>query len=256
MTQGTFTSRRSRDLCNKSVPLYVLTDYRWKLLGITLHNYINRRWFRPYRSELEHGQFICRFIALHRENLGAEPIMESVLSFNERLSEQVEAYRPVYDATEPRTMDSTGIRLYLPKDHQDYQIRPLSRVLLIIIDSKDYYFKDSKTVGDIRVSLQQPVTEATDSPDVITTTLRAAIDFVIALEDRECAASTSAPAPSAGYPRFWEDNFGDQEPVHYPSSRLVSDEKAAVWGWRGDSKDYDSRAMNMVQKRIRGTFPD
>ncbi|KAB5513276.1 hypothetical protein GE09DRAFT_634776 [Coniochaeta sp. 2T2.1] len=172
-------------------------------------------------------------------------------------------------------MDPAGTGLYVPKDHQDDQIRPLFRALLLIIDSKDYHLEDSKTVGDMRVSLvrtgiedglsapiafhaiqQQAGTEATDSPDVIATTLRAAIDFVIALQDRERAASTSAPAPSARYLRSWEYEFGDQEPVRYPSSLLVSDEKAAEWGWCGDSKDYGSRVMNMVEKRIRGTFTD
>jgi len=199
--------------------------------------------------------------------------MGSILSFNKRLLEQVEACRRIYDAAEPGTIDPTGTGLYLLKDHQDYQIRPLFRALLIIIDSKNYHLEDSRTVGDIRVSLvrtgiedrlsapitfdtiqQQAETEATDNLDIITTTLRAAIDFAIALEDRERAASTSAPVPSAGYLRSWKYEFGDQEPVPYPSSRLVSDEKAAELGWCGESKDYDSHAMNMVEKRIRGTF--
>jgi len=54
-----------------------------------------------------------------------------------------------------------------------------------------------------------------------------AIDFVIALEDWERAASTSAPALSARYLRTWEYDFCDQAPVRYPSSGLVSDEEAA-----------------------------
>ncbi|KAH8905277.1 hypothetical protein BR93DRAFT_777424 [Coniochaeta sp. PMI_546] len=265
--------RDFKDVCNKSVPLYVLTDDRWKLLAITLHNYIYRRWFRPYQSELENGQFICKFIALHSENLGAEPIVGSILSFNERLSEQVEDCRRIYDAAEPDTLDPTGSGLFLLKDHQVYQIRPLFRALLIIVDSKNYHLEDSKTVGDMRVSLvrtgiedglsapitfdiiqQQAETEATDNLDIITTTLRVAIDFVIALEDQERGASTSAPAPSARYLRAWKNQFGDQEPVRYPTSRLVSDEKAVEWGWCGESKDYDSRAMTMIENRIRGTF--
>lgn len=174
--------RDFQDVCNKSVRLHVLTDGRWEPLAIALHNYIYRRWFRPYRSEIEHGEFICKFIALHQRNLGAEPIVASVLSFNVHLSEQVEACRPVYDAAEPATMDPAGTGLYLLKDHQDYQIRPLSRALLILIDSKDYHLEDSSTVGDMRVSLvrtgiedglsapitfqairQQVGTEATDS---------------------------------------------------------------------------------------------
>ncbi|KAK3314306.1 hypothetical protein B0H66DRAFT_537553 [Apodospora peruviana] len=193
---------------------------------------------------------------------------------------QVEACRQAYDATNtesgaPRFMgriiDPAGTGLWIPtkEEHQNYLVRPLFRALLIVVDSaRDYQFEmDSQTVGDMRVSLvrtgiedglsaavtfdtihQQQVaagTEATATgsggPDVITTRLRVAIDFVIALEDQERAAvSTCTTAPSAGYLQFWEsaveevkeqeDDFDDQEPVRYPSSRLVSDEKAAKWG--------------------------
>lgn len=240
-----------------------------------MRNYIYRRWFRPYRSELEYGQFICKFIALHRYNLGAKPVIDSVLSFNKRLAEQVEACRPDYDAAEPCTKDPAGTGLYLPKDHQNYQIRPLFGALLMVINLKDYHLEDSKTVGDIRVSLvrtgieeglsapitfhtfqQQAGTESTDSPDTITTTLQPAVDFIIALEDRERAASIFTTVPNSDYLRYWKSCFGDQESVCYPSSRLVSDEKAAEWGWCGDSEDKDSRAMNQWERRIRRTSTD
>jgi len=150
----------------------------------------------------------------------------------------------------------------------------LFRALLIIIDSKDHHLEDSKPVGDIRVSLVRigiedrlsvPITlntiqqyaEVTASPNVITTTLQVTIDFNITLEDRERATSTSTPVlPSPSYLGSWEHDFGDQEPVRYPSSTLVSDKNAAEWGWCGDSKYYDSRVMDMVEMRIRGTITD
>jgi hypothetical protein len=53
-----------RDTCNKSVPVYIIQDIHSTLLRTVLHNYIYRRWFRPYRSETEHDRFICKFIAL------------------------------------------------------------------------------------------------------------------------------------------------------------------------------------------------
>src|SRR5687768_1154115 len=36
------------DTCNKSVPVYILLGQKANLLTIVLHNYIYRRWFRPY----------------------------------------------------------------------------------------------------------------------------------------------------------------------------------------------------------------
>ncbi|KAI8946362.1 hypothetical protein F4801DRAFT_583518 [Xylaria longipes] len=51
-----------RDTCNKSVPIYILAGKSHLLLNVVLHNYIYRRWFRPYRSEIEHERFFCKFI--------------------------------------------------------------------------------------------------------------------------------------------------------------------------------------------------
>ena len=84
----------------------------------------------------------------------------------------------------------------------------------------------------------------------------AAIDFVIALEDRERSTPTCALALYTDYLWQWKLQSGDQEPVQYPSSTVVSDEKAAEWGWSGDSKDYDFRVMNQVEKRVRTMFAD
>ncbi|KAM0252826.1 hypothetical protein ACHAQJ_007565 [Trichoderma viride] len=38
------------DTCNKSVLVYISPTPKWSLLQIVLHNYIFRRWLRPYRS--------------------------------------------------------------------------------------------------------------------------------------------------------------------------------------------------------------
>ncbi|KAH6632244.1 hypothetical protein F5144DRAFT_246210 [Chaetomium tenue] len=51
--------------CNKSAPIYVLEDIDldftiWDLLYALLHNYIYRRWFQPYRTEIDNGQFLVQ----------------------------------------------------------------------------------------------------------------------------------------------------------------------------------------------------
>lgn len=48
------------DTCNKSVPIYIPAGEHPLLLNLVLHNYIYRRWFRPYRSEIEHERLLLQ----------------------------------------------------------------------------------------------------------------------------------------------------------------------------------------------------
>lgn len=50
------------DTCNKSAPIYILPGTGCRLLNMVLHNYVYRRWFCPYRSEIEYQRFLCKFI--------------------------------------------------------------------------------------------------------------------------------------------------------------------------------------------------
>jgi hypothetical protein len=47
-------------MCNKSVPVYIIPDGRHKLVRVVLLNYIYRRWFRPYKTEIDCNRFICK----------------------------------------------------------------------------------------------------------------------------------------------------------------------------------------------------
>ncbi|KAM5374343.1 hypothetical protein ACJZ2D_006516 [Fusarium nematophilum] len=56
-------------LLNKTIPIYMLDSseeatrqHHPHLLYITLHNYLYRRWFRPYRIDIEYGQFIAKML--------------------------------------------------------------------------------------------------------------------------------------------------------------------------------------------------
>ncbi|KAH6964813.1 hypothetical protein EDB82DRAFT_437293, partial [Fusarium venenatum] len=60
---------RALDFFNKTVPIYMLRGDKktyglaWPFF-ITLHNYLYKMWFRPYRSEIERGQFITKALLI------------------------------------------------------------------------------------------------------------------------------------------------------------------------------------------------
>jgi hypothetical protein len=56
--------------CNKAAPIYILPGdpgafWEWQFLLVVLHNYLYRTWFRPYRSEIDWGQFLAQVIRIH-----------------------------------------------------------------------------------------------------------------------------------------------------------------------------------------------
>jgi hypothetical protein len=272
-----------RDTCNKSVPVYITgADSRVCLLPILLHNYIYRRWFRPYRSEIDYLQFLCKFIVpqhlLHdsRTTTCATKI-DAVVSMNNAICEQVQALPGIFEernaspAGDPRLTSEN--RTTFLEERKYYRLQPLFRALLIIADSRTYDNEDSETVGKMPVclvrtgvedGLSTPITlESLDNaidiyPDkpghAIQVTLETAIDFVMDLEARERAAfglqrgSLGASEVHPLIKRGWESFFGD-EPVPASSSEYVSDERAKEWGWCGSGEEYDSKMAVEYEKR-------
>jgi hypothetical protein len=56
------------DFFNKTVPIYITRGDIQKhgphsgLLSAVLHNYLYRKWFRPYRTDIERSQFIAKIV--------------------------------------------------------------------------------------------------------------------------------------------------------------------------------------------------
>lgn len=93
------------DTCNKSFPVYIRyrnQDNRYTLLRIVLHNYIYRRWFRPYRSDIESYRFLCKFITatdLPDDGLTAPPslsVLNILIAMNKAICGEADAHRRSY----------------------------------------------------------------------------------------------------------------------------------------------------------------
>ncbi|KAK4075005.1 uncharacterized protein Triagg1_4669 [Trichoderma aggressivum f. europaeum] len=205
------------DFCNKSVPLYLLPGKRCLLLRVVLHNYIYRRWFRPYRSEIDLLRFICKFIIPEDlpDNTKVSPsTVDSILSLNKAVIAKFEEQR--IDKVEERaaTRNWCSISWGDPEDLDHYILQPLFRALVIIVSDEKYNKEPSTALGNLPVYLARTgVEEELNAPIsfeplaakiinyvepgcVIQVTLETAIDSVIGLEAREAAAFGLRPDPT------------------------------------------------------------
>ncbi|POR34223.1 Uncharacterized protein TPAR_05552 [Tolypocladium paradoxum] len=270
------------DTCNKSVPVYIpVCDY-WPLLVQVLHNYIYRRWFRPYRSEIEHHRFICKFITpedLPDAGSPSQATVDSLVSLNRAICAEVEARRRIYEETFTSGDEMAVYKLQPVKDYRFHILQPLFKALLIVVCFESYRNEDSKAVGRLPVFLVRTGVEdglsapisfkaiaskidgyAGEARSAVRTTLETAIDFVMDLEAREAAIFGLQPDPALmpENVRFWKEALGD-EPIIGPSSSFVDPEK---YPWAGNGESYESwvmaqqelRSFRREARRIAGTL--
>ncbi|KAK2612589.1 hypothetical protein QQS21_001360 [Conoideocrella luteorostrata] len=257
------------DTCNKSIPIYIIPCPKVQILKIVLHNYIYRRWFRPYKSEIDCARFICKFITpqdLPKEVSPSQSTINGLVSLNMAICNGVDAQRNNYRAQRENSKALDDRRI-----NPDVRIlQPLFRALLLIISGEKYCDEDSKTVGGLQVCLVQtglkdglsdPITFDSIPDDKILrrlesvgaggieTTLETAIDFVIDLEAREVAAFGLQPDPVA----IWEplelspETWREKEPPVGPSSRFVDTSKYTKW--TGGGEHYENRVMPVFEQR-------
>ncbi|KAI1137128.1 hypothetical protein F5Y05DRAFT_419618 [Hypoxylon sp. FL0543] len=281
-------SRDVFDACNKSVPVYILRTSQWRLFGQVLHNYIYRRWFRPYRSEIECQRFICKFITpedLPDEASPSQKTVNDLVSLNSAICAQVKARHRAYEEELASGEKIAPWRLEEVHDHGLHVLQPLFQALLIIVCSKNYRNEDSKTVGRLPVylvrtgiedGLSAPITfdSIADKIDgytgrprsAIKATLETAIDFVISLEAREAAAFGLQPDPidawapqMRSFPRVWREIVGNELLIG-PSSKFVDTEKYSEWTGDGEEQEsyimasHEQQRFGWEAKKAAGTY--
>jgi len=256
------------DSCNKTVPVYFLEGGPRKLVATIMENYIYRRWFRPYRSEIDADQFACRFIMPKGLPPGSGPasmdVVMALVKFNSILCEHVSACTQKCTERESTSFDANlATSNDIPSSKSRF-LNPIFQALLIIVPSDEYKNEDSTTVGRFPVvlfrtgiedGLHAPISFKSIAPateNAVLTTLETAVDFVMALEAREAAVFGIWPDPTA-IAKIKTDENGN-ELTRQPSSQWVSDEKAAEWGWLGRGRQYDDKQAATLERRGRGTY--
>ncbi|KAH6842294.1 hypothetical protein B0I37DRAFT_381620 [Chaetomium sp. MPI-CAGE-AT-0009] len=263
---------------NKTVPMYFLESAEAGVVINVFENYIYRRWFRPYRSEITTNQFLCRFIMpqdvysrLSSPDGGppSDATIRTLSTFNGILCAKVELehQRCVAEAVKQEREPITANNSYPTRVpwHEAHLLRPLFRALMAIICCADYDRENSTTAGRFPVylvrtgvedGLSAPISSDTElatqrmkyfSENVVGTTLEAAVDFIMGLEAREAAVFGIQPDPASIVvpPR---DQDG-RELTRLPSTQWVSDEKAAEWGWGGRGRMWDEVRCPRFEQR-------
>ncbi|KAF7558220.1 hypothetical protein G7Z17_g204 [Cylindrodendrum hubeiense] len=271
------------DTCNKSVAVYVPFPLRLHCRAIhhAVNNYLYRRWFRPYQSEIELGRFLCKTITppdLPDEPSPSEATISSFISLNGAICAKVKAHQRVYDGLVATDQEIPGWRSQAFSNHRSFILQPLFQALLIIVCTQSYISEDSKTIGGIpallvrtgiEVGLSAPITfdgiagaEDSSSQFYVKTTLETAVDLVMSLEAREAATFGLQPTPEiafeeykrAGRERFakYRDDLGD-DPVVGPSSKFVDGRKYTRWG--GFGRQFDIMQGLIEERELRRQKP-
>ncbi|UPL01493.1 hypothetical protein LCI18_012427 [Fusarium solani-melongenae] len=203
------TSRRGHgaELLEQTVPIFLLKGHTGsaglpEIPRPALHNHLYRRWSRPYRTDMEYGQFIAHILHFRDQPAAQDedPAVGMTMSMHGTVCSN-------FDSKIPATQ---------PEKQQYYTTRPLFRAMAIVIQGK-YYSRcyDIRPLFYMPVliiltgqddGLSAPITFGSITDAEIVTicdkvaaraNLETAIGFVMALEEREDAAFGPQPDPVA-----------------------------------------------------------
>ena len=200
-----------QDCCNKSTAIYYMTSR--KLFDV-MHS-IYEQWFRDHNIDINFGKFVAKLIRLEIPSNGQKVTGEDVIGFHKAWCEHVEHSLPLCSPENGPTGTELEIFTYRHHHHgtlginqeqyMHYKLQSIFRALIIIIDSHASEKSTETIVHLVRTNmtseLSAPIPLESITPqfeqnlffghenkNAVSTTLSAAIDFVMALESREHAA--------------------------------------------------------------------
>ncbi|KAK3905153.1 hypothetical protein C8A05DRAFT_13015 [Staphylotrichum tortipilum] len=208
--------------CNRSVPVFLwpveppLPPKTRALLLAALHNFLYRTWFKPFRSEIDWGQFIAQTFEMEPDVMTRA--IEAPVDMAFYAAYLCRAIYAHVDATK-RWLMAAIIRWNMaPEDPHTLCLRPLFRAVAIIIKQTAYSIK-VRDIGQLPIllvltgieeGLSAPITfelvacqihalHSHTGPfasiQAAETSLATAVRFVMDLEKREEAAFGPRPDP-------------------------------------------------------------
>lgn len=200
-----------QDCCNKSTAIYYMTSRR----PVNVMHSIYEQWFRGHNIDITFGKFVAKLIRLEIPSDEQKLTGEDVIGFHKAWCEHVENSLPLCSPENAQTGTELEIFHYNHHHHgtlginqeqyMHYKLQSIFRALIIIIDSHASEKSTETIVHLVRTNmtseLSAPITLESIKPqfeqnlffghenkNIVSTTLSAAIDFVMALESREHAA--------------------------------------------------------------------
>lgn len=228
--------KQANDCCNKTIPIYICNDHHRKqfsqsslVLGLALHNWLYRKWFRLYHTDIEWGQFIAKIFecpcVTKWQGLehSAEDVIDMTVRLNRVICNRIEAAQK-YILEQEAAPDSTmcgGLVCEQPfcelqRDQSSFILQPLFRAVMIVIQEKDYTIDMTDMSGvvvylavtGVEDGLSAPILLSSVEQDpsklihdregnlkAVRTTLETAYDFIRGLQCREEAAFSLRPDP-------------------------------------------------------------
>lgn len=278
---GSLSGMRIEDAngaCNRTAPVFIMSgeaeaantrNYMSAMADMSvmetflaeLLRYTYQRWFRPYRSEVDRGQFLTKVSmvpgTLVPPKTCLENMVDHVRTWSANLCARAEDTRSREVGVDER---HAGKRLY--------SMRPLFRAVAVAIRASDYTLETqistmpvlivrtgiedglSETINLGMIAERDRVNSVMDQSGnilAVDTTLEVAITYLIALEQREAAAVGQAPdseqdtvfmtngwvdvAADAAADLGWDTDTMGQ--LQGPSSTWVDEEKYTEWSGNG-----------------------
>ncbi|CAG7562579.1 unnamed protein product [Fusarium equiseti] len=252
---------RALNVFNKTMPIYIMQGdsqkrgWSW-LLSAVPHNYLYRKWFRPYRTDIEWGQFIAKLVDCRDQPNSSDDATA------------------VDVAMAIRSTIQTGL-LSLPAE-QFYTKPALFKALVVIISAQSYYICSSIAnvsamtvlvlLTGVNDGLSSSITFDSIDDQVerakfrgmsgIRAKLEVAVDFIMSLEKREVAAFGPQPDPVLSTAKDSSDVYARPERAMYENEERV----AIRLSWRhgqitGPSSRWVSAARYPKRTgRLRGRY--
>ncbi|KAK8044018.1 hypothetical protein PG993_004042 [Apiospora rasikravindrae] len=234
--------RHAPDCFNKSVALYTIGHDPLPIL-----NYLYRKWLRPFKNQIEFGQFIAKIIEIdlgqyHRAVAQPESVQEvrgvvrDILGVHQQvlqyISEECTADEDYYDIL-PLFNSMIIVTKQLPEEVQD----DLSQMQVYLILAGNVEGLSSPITFDSLYAKGQDLgigDACGPQPDMVLTTLEAAVEFVQEMEEREQSVFGIFPDPNVDNPELLDMDFlrrkgwAGKDPVG-PSHLWIDTERWPVW---------------------------
>lgn len=289
-----FAVQHILDYHNKSTAIYLLDPEQqgshllngiWKFVDIWLY----RQWFKPYETDIEYGRYVAKSISLVWDADTTRPALTDIAGFHTNLCEDLSAdiFSRLPESTKASEKWQRGNDEPGTVFSRRYILQPLFKAVFIVLDqtlgpTEGPLAPDD--IGNIPASLVRTgCTEGLSGPisfdgihcdrhvlprlnskgimDIVRTTLKTAVQFIIGLENREMRAFGMHPSPSLlddcidiqeeARGLGWDQSVHGKIPLDLPTSTWV--DKRQYQEWTGAGAWYHAHSVHVAIRFLAAT---
>jgi hypothetical protein len=233
-----------------------------RLFSWALHHWLYLKWYKPYRNDIEHDQFIAKMFypCLPPKDTPLVSLVALVNGLHSRICDQVVSYQKeaAHLPVGPYQYPEEPLSYF--RDQRFLILQPLFKAFTIIVLEKDWNFtmmdmgklqvtisltgqEEGLSAGLTFDSIKNHVTNFV-SETAVQVPLGIAIDFVLALSEREITVFGILPDPV-------ESTRGPRR--LYPASSMTVDEYVQSLG--GGDEPVDGRSSTWIDTETHIGWP-